>query len=123
MRMKINQKCASGASVLGAVDSRERLLEIVNLADNLAIDVSSALCAASLAHRHAQDCEITNSTVEGNYPYFPPNDRKILGFIMDDVELRLLKLDKMADELSNVLADFHDLMRKANASKSPAAEV
>ncbi|MEE9983609.1 hypothetical protein [Agrobacterium pusense] len=123
MRMKLNQKRATGASGLGVIDFRSKLLEIVNLADSLAIDVSSAACTADLAHRHAQDSMLFADTGKGNDIYFPPHERKILGFIMDDVAVRLSKLDKMADELSNVLADLHDLMREANASESLATEV
>lgn len=55
MQMNLNQKCASGASAVGAIDSRARLLEIVNRADNLAIDVSNAVLSADIARRHADD--------------------------------------------------------------------
>lgn len=116
MRMKINQKCASGASAFGTIDSRSRLLEIVNLADNLAIDVSYASCAVDLACRHAEDSKITNCTAEEDHIYFPPHERKILNFIMGDVANRLSKLDEMADDLSNALSDFHDFMREAKTT-------
>lgn len=122
MRMKLNQKYASGASAVGAIDSRAQLLEIVNLADNLAIDVSRASCAVDLACRHADDSKITNYTAEEDHIYFPLHERKILNFIMSDVEGRLSKLDEMAVELSNTLSNFHDLMREANASAPAAAE-
>lgn len=122
MRMKLNQKCPPGASGHGVIDSRAQLREIVELADNLSIDVSKAVCAADLAFRHAQDSKITNGTEDGkgNEIYFPPHERKILGFIIDDVAVRLSELDKMADELSTSLMNFHELMRGANSTASQA---
>ncbi len=122
MRMKLNQKCASGASAVGAIDSAAQLLKIVNLADNLAIDVSSASCAVDLAYRHAEDSKITNYTVEEDHIYFPLQERKILNFIMGDVANRLSKLNEMADGLSSALSDFHDLMREANTTAPATAE-
>ncbi len=121
MRLKLNQKFASGASANGVIDSRA-LLEIVNQAEFLSIDISKAVCAADLAFRHAQDSEITDGTEDGrgNEIYFPPHERQVLGFIMDDVAVRLSKLDKMADELSTSLTNFHKLMREANAATSQA---
>ncbi|NSZ82926.1 hypothetical protein G6L97_00705 [Agrobacterium tumefaciens] len=122
MQMNLNQKCASGASAVGAIDSRARLLEIVNRADNLAIDVSNAVLSADIARRHADDSRLFKDDGKGDNIYFPPHERRILNFIMSDVVDRLSKLDEMADELSNTLSDFHGLMREANASASAASE-
>lgn len=114
MRMKLNQKCASGASTSGVID-RKLLRDIANQADDLAIDISNALCAADLAFRHAQDSEILDGTGDGkgNEIYFPPHERAILGFIMQDVSDRLLKLDKVASDLSISLMGVLEMLREA----------
>jgi hypothetical protein len=110
--MKINQRSASGASASGAVNSR-LLTGFAAELDNLMLDISAAACAAELAHRHAQYSKITCDVSEENNIYFPPSERRILDFVMNDVATRLLALDKIASALSDNLMGILKELREA----------
>ena len=121
MRKKATPEIAIGASPSTPVKSKA-LYHLKVKAESFAGDVARAMCAADLAHRHASENGIYDDTKPENEIYFPPHERRVLDFVMHDVLLRLIALDKMADEFSSALSSLHSQI-KAAENQSYISEV
>ncbi len=83
----------------------------------MAADIARAMCAADLAHRHAAENGIYDNTRQENKIHFPPHERRILDFVMHDVLLRLMALDRMAEKFSSALSLLHSKMKAAENNR------
>lgn len=112
MRRKTTSETTIGTSPLAPSKSKALYLLKVQ-AESLASDIARAMCAADLAHRHASENGIYDDTQPENKIHFPPHERRILDFVMHDVLLRLIALDRMAGDFSSALSLLHSGMKAA----------